>query len=225
MTVKTNPKILIVEDESIVAFAIEETLKSADYEVMNSIESGENAIKYLENEQADAVLMDIRLSGNLDGITTAQLIRDRFKIPVIFLTAYSDSKTLGRAKVTEPYGYIVKPFKDQDLLCNLEMALYKHEKEKSDWENRSSDCGHHTHSHSGNLENIDGEQQDPPTKVNVCLWCKDLQEDHGDWKTAEEFISEKFKTEVWQIACNTCFEKLILEVFQKIDGDPNIPKN
>lgn len=226
MTVKTNPRILIVEDESIVAFAIEETLKSADYEVMTSIESGENAIKYLENEPADAVLMDIRLSGNLDGITTAQLIRDRFKIPVIFLTAYSDTKTLGRAKVTEPYGYIVKPFKDQDLLCNLEMALYKHEKEKELWQqSRLNDCGHHNHSHSETFEDFDGENQDPPTKVNVCLWCKKMQGDHEDWKTAEEFISEKFKTEVWQIACNTCFEKLILEVFQKIDGDPNLPKN
>ncbi len=225
MTVKTNPKILIVEDESIVAFAIEETLKSSDYEVMTSIESGENALKFLENEQADAVLMDIRLSGNLDGITTAQLIRDRFKIPVIFLTAYSDTKTLGRAKVAEPYGYIVKPFKDQDLLCNLEMALYKHEKERSAWEKHSNECEHHTHSHSDTLEEYDEDQQDSPTKVNVCLWCKKMQGNHDDWKTAEEFISEKFKTEVWQIACDTCFEKLILEVFQKIDGDPNIPRN
>ncbi|GEM_PF-3197790 len=225
MTVKTKPRILIVEDEIIVAFAIEETLNNSHYQVMTSVESGEKAIKYLENEQVDAVLMDIRLSGNLDGITTAQLIRDRFKIPVVFLTAYSDTKTLSRAKITEPYGYIVKPFKDQDLLCNLEIAIYKHEQERNAWESRTNDCGHHNHTHSETYGEFEGNEQGPPEKLNSCLWCKNFQEDQGEWKTAEEFISEKLDIEVWQIACNKCFEKLILEIFQKIDGDPNLPKN
>ena len=91
-----------------------------------------------EEKRPDLVLMDIVLQGEMDGIETASQIRSRFDIPVVYLTAYSDEKILGRAKITEPYGYIIKPFTERELNINIEIALYKHKaerelKERNQW--------------------------------------------------------------------------------------------
>ena len=124
---KTN--ILIVEDESIVAKDIQHSLKKLGYTVVGMCSNGEDAIKTAEEMSPDLVLMDIMLKGDMSGIEAADQIRQRMNIPVIYLTAYADESTLNKAKVTEPYGYIIKPFKEIDLHTAIEMAIYKHEKE------------------------------------------------------------------------------------------------
>lgn len=121
-------RILIVEDESIVAKDIHNSLINLGYSVLNIIASGEKAIKEVENIKPDLVLMDIVLKGEIDGIEAANIIRDQYNIPVIFLTANADDKTVNRAKIAEPYGYIIKPFREKELQTTIEMALYKHEK-------------------------------------------------------------------------------------------------
>ncbi|SFM71297.1 response regulator [Methanolobus profundi] len=118
-------KILVVEDESIIALNIKKKLKSFGYTVPAMATTGEDAIKMAEITFPDLILMDVRLKGEMDGIQTAAEIRKKFDIPIIFLTAYSDDKVLERAKKTEPYGYIVKPFKANDLKSNIEVALYR----------------------------------------------------------------------------------------------------
>ncbi|WMW26366.1 response regulator [Methanolobus sediminis] len=118
-------KILVVEDESIIALNIKKKLKSFGYTVPAMATTGEEAIKMAEITFPDLILMDVRLKGDMDGIQTAEEIRKKFDIPIIFLTAYSDDKVLERAKKTEPYGYIVKPFKANDLKSNIEIALYR----------------------------------------------------------------------------------------------------
>ncbi len=123
-----NTNILIVEDESIVAKDIQHSLKKLGYTVVGICSNGEDAIKTTEEKRPDLILMDIMLKGQMSGIETAEQIRVRFNIPVIYLTAYADESTLEKAKVTEPYGYIIKPFKEIDLHTNIEMALYKHTK-------------------------------------------------------------------------------------------------
>jgi len=124
---KTN--ILIVEDESIVAKDIQHSLKKLGYTVVGICSSGEDAIDSASELRPDLVLMDIMLKGDMSGIEAAGMIRERFNIPVIYLTAYADESTLSKAKVSEPYGYIIKPFKEIDLHTSIEMAIYKHEKE------------------------------------------------------------------------------------------------
>ena len=119
-------QILIVEDERIVADDIKMSLQRLGYDVSGMTFSGEGAVKKAEETHPDLVLMDIVLEGEMDGVEAASAIRSRFDIPVVYLTAYSDKKTLERAKVTEPFGYILKPFKDKDLYTTIEMALYKH---------------------------------------------------------------------------------------------------
>ncbi|MBF0519032.1 MAG: response regulator [Nitrospirae bacterium] len=126
----SQSRILVVEDESIVAMNICERLKELGYEVADVVSTGADAIKRAGELDPDLVLMDIVLKGNMDGVETAEKIRNTYDIPVIFLTAYSDNDTLRRAKITEPYGYILKPFEQRELLIAIEIAVYKHELER-----------------------------------------------------------------------------------------------
>jgi PAS domain S-box-containing protein len=122
----SNSRILIVEDEGIIAKDIQSTLNRLGYSVIGIASSGEEAIKKAMEIHPDIVLMDIVLEGAMDGVEAAEYIHDHFDIPVVYLTAYSDDTTLQRAKITEPFGYILKPFHEKELYTTIEMALYKH---------------------------------------------------------------------------------------------------
>ncbi len=118
-------KILIVEDEQIVAKNIEKRLTAAGYQVVASVSTGEEAIEKVKDLSPDIILMDIKLKGKLDGIETADILRKDYQLPVIFLTSYTDEETFQRAKDTEPFGYLIKPFDTRDLNRAVELALYK----------------------------------------------------------------------------------------------------
>ncbi len=122
--------VLVVEDESIVSKDIQHSLKKLGYNVVGASATAERAIDMAKSENPDIVLMDIMLKGDMNGIEAAEEIRKSCAIPVIFLTAYADESTLSKAKITEPYGYILKPFKEIDLHTTIEMAIYKHSKEQ-----------------------------------------------------------------------------------------------
>ena len=121
--------ILVVEDESIVSKDIQSCLNKLGYNVVAACNSGEEAVLSAATHKPDLVLMDIMLKGNISGIDAAEKIKREFDIPVIYLTAYADENTLSKAKHTEPFGYILKPFKEIDLHSNIEMAVYKHAKQ------------------------------------------------------------------------------------------------
>ncbi len=118
-------KILIVEDETIVAKNIERHLINAGYKVVGFASTADEAIRKSQSEKPDLVLMDIKLKGRLDGIEAADKIHDLLHLPVIFLTSYTDDETFQRAKLTDPFGYLIKPFEIKDLKRSVEMALYK----------------------------------------------------------------------------------------------------
>ncbi|MFW6112599.1 MAG: response regulator [Chloroflexota bacterium] len=122
-------RILVVEDETVIASEIQGTLRELEYTVVDVVASGEEAVEKTDEHHPDLVLMDIVLKGEMDGIQAAEQIRAQHNIPVVYLTAYTDESTMERAKISEPYGYIVKPFEDRELHSNIEMALYKHEAE------------------------------------------------------------------------------------------------
>ena len=123
-------RILVVEDESIVAKDIQKTLEKLGYEVPATASSAASAYEKLEQIEPDLVFLDIKLKGEEDGIHIAGHIKEKYNIPVIFLTSYMDQETLDRAKVTEPYGYIVKPFSESDLKTTVEMALFKFSRDR-----------------------------------------------------------------------------------------------
>jgi two-component system cell cycle sensor histidine kinase/response regulator CckA len=119
--------ILVVEDEAIVARDIQTTLRDLGYEVQETASSCEEAIHRASTRAPDLVLMDIRIQGQRDGVEAAEMLRRRFRIPVVFLTAYADDTTIERAKKAQPYGYLVKPIKSNELRSVVEVSLYKHE--------------------------------------------------------------------------------------------------
>lgn len=125
----TAPRILIVEDNAIVAYNLQDKLLEMGYEPCGVLFSGEDAVVRLPELQPDLVLMDIRLPGEIDGVEAAARIRAQYDVPVVYVTGHSDEATLQRAKCTEPFGYLLKPFDDREVMSAIEMALYKHRME------------------------------------------------------------------------------------------------
>ena len=123
----SRAKILIVEDESIIAEDIADSLKVLGYSISAIVFSGEEAIQAADDMHPDLVLMDIHLQGKMDGITAAEEIRSRFQIPVVYLTAYADDNTLQRVNATKPFGYVVKPFEEKNLHSAIQIALHRHQ--------------------------------------------------------------------------------------------------
>ncbi|MGQ0793371.1 MAG: sigma 54-interacting transcriptional regulator [Deltaproteobacteria bacterium] len=131
----TKERILVVEDDSILALGIEDNLEEFGYEVAGVVSSGEQAVAKAAESKPDLALMDIMLAGKMNGIEAAGIIRESLRIPIVYLTAHSDPATLQRAKITEPFGYIVKPFDKRELHGAIEMALYKNKIDKKLREN------------------------------------------------------------------------------------------
>ncbi|HMR89856.1 MAG TPA: response regulator transcription factor [Saprospiraceae bacterium] len=119
-------RILIVEDEPLISDDIESTLISNHYDIAGKAYSSTQALDMLMNRFPDLVLLDISIKGDKDGIDIATIIRENYQLPFIFLTSFSDPLTLDRAKPTMPYGYIVKPFRDRDIVASIEMAMYRY---------------------------------------------------------------------------------------------------
>jgi len=124
-------RILVVEDQRLIAADIENTLKKLGYVVVGNVSSGEDAISTSDQVRPELVLMDVRLRGEMDGIQAAEIIRDRFNVPVVYLTAYADEETILRATKTTPFGYLVKPFNERELRATIEIAFYTHRMERT----------------------------------------------------------------------------------------------
>ena len=122
----SKARIIIVEDENIIAKDLAMSLDDMGYEVTSVTGRGEDAVRRSGEERPDLVLMDVALGGKMDGIEAADLIRTRLGIPVVYLSAHADPKTLERAKLTEPSGYLIKPFSKEEVQSTIEMALYRH---------------------------------------------------------------------------------------------------
>jgi CheY-like chemotaxis protein len=131
-------KILVVEDESIVARDIRNMLVGLGYEVTGIVPGAIAAVQKAQETMPDIVLMDVMLQGKITGVEAAEQIYTKFNIPVVYLTAYADSTTVQQAKKTEPFGYIIKPFEERELQTTIEIALYKYKmqmelKERERW--------------------------------------------------------------------------------------------
>jgi signal transduction histidine kinase len=122
-------RIMLVEDEVIISRDVQRTLEKLGYVVCAAATSGEEAIAAALAVKPDIILMDIMLHGAIDGVDAAREIRSRLDVPIVFLTAFADDKILERAKLTRPYGYLIKPFEDRELHSTIEMAVYKHRTE------------------------------------------------------------------------------------------------
>lgn len=123
-------KITIVEDEALIADHIALCLEDLGYEVAAILDNGIDLLEFLKKETPDLILMDIQIQGEIDGVDLAHKINKSYKIPLIFITSNTDKSTIERVKITEPAGFIVKPYTIKDLASNIEIALYKYHFEK-----------------------------------------------------------------------------------------------
>jgi len=123
-------KVFIVEDEWVVSLELQQRIQDLGYEVAGTTDNGDSAIKMVLETKPDLILMDINIKGDIDGIEAARQILVKYNVPIIYLTAYSDKATIERAKITTPYGYIIKPVEERDLLVSIEISLNKFEMEK-----------------------------------------------------------------------------------------------
>lgn len=131
-------QVLVVEDDALIARNIQLELHGMGYAVPAIATSGEEALQKAAEIQPDLVLMDISLRGEMDGVKTVERLREDLEVPVIYLTAFADDQTLQRAKKTEPYGYLIKPYEEKELHTTVQLALYKHKmdrllKENQEW--------------------------------------------------------------------------------------------
>lgn len=124
-----STKVLVVEDEQVVLKDLVGNLEKLGYRVVGSASNGDEAFSLASDKNPHIVLMDIKIQGKEDGTEVATKIREELHIPVVYLTAFADEDTLDKAKVTQPYGYIVKPYKEEDLRTTIETAIYKHTRE------------------------------------------------------------------------------------------------
>ena len=126
MKTMNTDKIMVVEDEWVVADQLCKDLKDLGYTVCSTASTGDEAIKKVEVDRPDLILMDIVLKGKIDGIEAADRVNSQFNIPILYLTAYTNQEYIERAKQTNPFGYLLKPYNQNELYANIEMALHKH---------------------------------------------------------------------------------------------------
>ena len=131
MTKNSAYKIMVVEDEAVIALKLQQMLTKMGYDVIGVSYSGEEALENARSLRPDLILMDIMIPGKLDGINVAEMVKSELDIPVIFLTAFSEDKIIERAKKAEPFGYILKPFQDREIRAAIEVAFYKKEMENA----------------------------------------------------------------------------------------------
>ncbi len=191
---------MVVEDEWAISNLIQKCLRGLGYTVSSAVASGEDAIRKAGEDKPDLVLMDIVLHGGMDGIEAAAQIQSRFNIPVIYITAYDNKEFLERAKVTEPFGYIIKPFQERELHTNIEIALYKHKAEEK-------------------TKELVQQLQDSLSKVKllsglipICSSCKNIRDDKGYWEHIEMFIRDNSEADFTHSICPDCIKTLYPDI-------------
>ena len=202
--------ILIVEDESIIAMELSARLQKLGYNVVGIAQNGLEAIAKTDELQPDLVLMDIYLKGEMDGVEATTTIKEKFAIPVIYLTANTDEQTFQRAKVTEPYGYLLKPFEERELHTAIEIALYRATAERKLAQYRQD-----LEESLVERDLLIGKLQDALAKVKtlsglvpICAACKSVRDDKGYWEQIESFIKNHSEAEFTHLVCPKCAKKL-----------------
>ena len=205
---ESKVRILIVEDQFLVANDIKDNLENLGYEISAIATSGEKAVKKAGEGKTDLVLMDIVLRGEMDGIEAAEIIRSRFDLPVIFLTAYRDPKIFERAKISEPFGYLIKPFEANELHSNVEIALYKHkieiEKKKAGEERKK--LIHKLKEDLADVKKLSG-------LLPICASCKKIRNEEGNWNQIEEYLRDRSEVKFSHGVCPECAKNLYPDIY------------
>jgi CheY-like chemotaxis protein len=189
-------RLLVVEDEALIAEPLSQMLRRLGYEVAAVVDRGEEAVKMTFALIPDLVLMDIGLRGAMNGVDAARQIRLMTGRPVVFLSGHSDPETLKKARECEPYGFILKPFGERELFVQIDLALYRHQAETE-----RALVRHELEIAHENLHNLRG-------LLPVCAGCKKIQEADGNWKGLEDYLKEYANVEFTHGFCPECEDRL-----------------
>jgi CheY-like chemotaxis protein len=189
-------RILVVEDDPTTSLLVASAVRHDGYRVAGTATSGPEAIALAEAERPDLILMDIELSGDMDGIDAARAIREGLGCPVIFVTSHTDPAVLARASRVEAHGYLLKPVDPRALRPAVEMALHKHrmEREREELIDR--------------LEQALAEVNQLRGLLPVCAWCKKVRDDQGYWDNIEGYLARHLSTRYTHGICQECARKL-----------------
>jgi len=205
-TRRARTRVLVVEDEAIVAADLQDRLGGLGYEIAGWATTGEEAIALARDENPDLVLMDILLRGRMNGIEAARVVRTELHLPVIFLTANSNDAVLEEAKISEPFAYLLKPFEARQLRTNIEMALYKNKMEQE-------------------REQLIRELQGALATVKtlsgllpICAWCKNVRDDTGYWTRVEAYLEKHSEARFSHGVCPDCAHEHFLNLDPAKDG-------
>jgi CheY-like chemotaxis protein len=188
-------RILIVEDEAIVACDLQSRLESFGYEVVGIAASGEQAVSLAADTSPDLVLMDIQLRGRCDGIQVAETLRAEHGVGIIFLSAHSTEDMLTRAKLTEPLAYLLKPYQERELEIAINVALYKRQAERVREELIRQ------------LEKALAEVKTLRGLIPICAWCRKLRSDDGFWMSVEQYFRAHTEADCSHGICPDCLKR------------------
>jgi len=200
----THPRILIVEDEAIVADELQRRLSRMGCEVAGMAASGEDAVRLAIALKPELVLMDIDLQGEMDGTQAAQQLSRQLQVPVVYLTASSDASVIGRAKLTEAFGYLLKPLDERLLHITIEMALYKHQ------------MGQERKKLLEDLQEALARVKLLSGLLPICAGCKNIRDEEGYWHQVEAYIRDHSEADFSHSVCPRCARTLYPDYF----GEP-----
>jgi two-component system, response regulator PdtaR len=199
----TQPRILLVEDEAIIAADLQRRLSRLGCEVVGMAASGEEAVRLATLLRPELVLMDINLQGEMDGTQAAHQLQVELQLPVVYLTASSDASVVGRAKLTDAFGYLLKPLDERLLQITIEMALYKHQMEQE-------------------RRKLTAELREALAKLKVlsgllpiCASCKNIRDEEGYWHRVEKYIRDHSEADFSHSVCPACACRLYPEYFSE----------
>jgi CheY-like chemotaxis protein len=199
---KHNPNgcsVFIVEDEAIISMDLETRLLLMGYDVIGSASSGEETLRFLEVTQPELILMDVNLGKGMDGVALSQMIRAKYDLPCLFVTAYNDDSTIARATLSSPLGYLSKPFSDRELKAAIEIGIFKDKKEKElrrerDELLRMNQVLRKSRETINQLQSL----------IPVCGWCKSIRTDDGYWEGVNNFVAKLTGQKVSTTICKRC---------------------
>ncbi len=200
-------RILIVEDEPILAADVAQSLSSMGHTIIGIAAAGPDALRLAAGEKPDIILMDINIRGPFDGIETAVLLKESgLHIPVIFLTSYMDSETVTRARVVEPFGYLLKPFDEALIGVTIELSLHRHQMEVERERMRRE------------LEESQAEVNILSGLLPICSHCKKIRNDTGYWEKIESYIARHTAAQFSHSICADCLPTHDLDAAEKANA-------
>jgi CheY-like chemotaxis protein len=192
-------RILLVEDEAVIAMATEALLEELGHTVVGCAASGDEAEAIAAAERPDLALMDINIKGDRSGVVVAASLTERFDIPSIFVTAYSDAQTVAEAATSVPLGYLVKPYDRRELAAAIQVALYRarRDAELARYRQELEEKNAALEAALADIKVLSG-------LVPVCAWCKDVRNDDGYWESVYEYLARESTLQISHGICPNC---------------------